>query len=489
MNKLSATIALILMQAASLYAQSNLGGIRGTITDPAGAAIPNAAISIVDEGTNAQVTVRSATDGVFAAPALRPVTYTLTVEASGFQKSILRGLKVDTAKLQSVDIVLRVGEVSTSVDVTAETPLLQTYTGAVTNTIDQKTITETPLNGRNTIELALLLPGAAGNAGSEISETFTNDPTPGRELSINGGRAGSTQFLADGANVTSVALSRMSISFSPDTIQEFSVQQANYSAQFAQAGAIVQQTTKSGTNEYRGTAYWYHRQKAFSATPFAAERVAALNYDARPPLRRQQLGITLGGPVEIPKLYSGKNRTFFFASYEPTRQLSSQPTATFLRMPTADELGGDFSKSLVYFRDNRGVVTTQPTALLYRQFNRAADGTLSLIQNPNFNPAAPAGVSNSRFLYGGTSQPGFELFNPNDPDPARRGRVLVDGRGQSFINPVAARIARDFFPAPNLTNPADVINQLGANYAYFRRTQYNDDRYTFRLDHRLNDHH
>ncbi|MBC7926673.1 MAG: TonB-dependent receptor, partial [Bryobacteraceae bacterium] len=119
----------------------------------------------------------------------------------------------------------------------------------------------------------------------------------------------------------------------------------------------------------------------------------------------------------------------------------------------------------------------------------AADGTLSLIQNPNFNPAAPAGVSNSRFLYGGTSQPGFELFNPNDPDPARRGRVLVDGRGQSFINPVAARIARDFFPAPNLTNPADVINQLGANYAYFRRTQYNDDRYTFRLDHRLNDHH
>jgi hypothetical protein len=470
-------------------AQSNFGGIRGTVTDPTGAIVPGVRVEIVDQGTNAKYVVTSAEDGTFSAPALRPVLYTVSVEAKGFQKAVVRDVKVDTAKLQSLDITLRPGEVTTTVDVSAEAPLLQTYTGAVTNTMDSRTIVEAPLNGRNTIELALLLPGAAGNAGTEISETFTNDPTPGRELSINGGRAGSAQFLADGANVTSLALSRMSISFTPDTIQEFSVQQANYSAQYAQAGAIIQQTTKSGTNELRGSAYWFHRQKAFTANPFNTARQAALNFDARPPLRRQQVGFTAGGPVVLPKIYDGRNKTFFFVSYEPTRQLSSLPTASSLRIPSELEMSGDFSRSLVYFRNAQGVITTQPTALLYRQFNRAADGTLSLLANPNFNPGLPIGVNNARYLYGGSRGPAFELFNPNDPDPARRGRVLVDATGRSYVNPVAARLLKELYPAPNISNSDEIANLLGANYIYFRRTEYNDDRYSIKLDHRINDHH
>lgn len=481
---------LTMVGAGTTAAQSNFGAIKGTVSDPSGAVIPGARVEIVDVGTNAKTVVTTREDGSYTAPALRPVFYDIAVEANGFQRSVLRGVKVDTAKLQTVDLTLRPGEVATSVDVSAEAPLLQTYTGAVTNTVDSRTIVEAPLNGRNTIELALMLPASAGNAGTEISETFTNDPTPGRELSINGGRMGSTQFLADGANVTSLALARMSISFSPDTIQEFSVQQANFSAQFSQAGgAIIQQTTKSGTNELRGSAYWFHRQKAFTANPFGTARQAALNYDARPPLRRQQLGFTVGGPVEIPKLYKGRNRTFFFASYEPTRQLSSVQSATTLRIPTEAEMNGDFSKSLVYFRSNTGVVTTQPTALLYRQFNRGSDGTLSLIPNPNFNPGQPVSINNARFMYGGAGTGIFELFNPNDPDPARRGRVLVDGTGRSYVNPVSARILKELFPAPNITDPGEIANLLGANYIYFRRTQYADDRYSIKIDHRVGDHH
>lgn len=479
----------LFMGCAVASAQSNFGGLRGTVTDASGATVPGAKVEILDQGTNARVNLTTAEDGTYSAPALRPVFYTVTVEAQGFQKSVYRDVKVDTAKLQSLDVVLKPGEVTTTVDVSAEAPLLQTYTGAVTNTMDSRTIVEAPLNGRNTIELALLLPGAAGNAGTEISETFTNDPTPGRELSINGGRVGSTQFMADGANVTSLALSRMSISFTPDTIQEFSVQQANYSAQYAQAGAIVQQTTKSGTNEVHGSVYWFHRQKAFTANPFNTARQAALNYDARPPLRRQQLGFTVGGPVEIPKVYRGKNRTFFFASYEPTRQLSSLPTSTSLRIPTEAEMRGDFSNTMVYFRNAQGVVTTQPTALLYRQFNKLADGALTLLNNPNFNAALAPSITNARYLYGGTNGPAFELFNPNDPNPARRGRVLVDGAGRSYVNPVAARILKELYPAPNITDAGEIANLLGANYIYFRRTEYADDRYSIKLDHRLNDHH
>lgn len=484
-SRLVVALLAAFMLSTSLTAQSNFGGLRGTVTDPSGAVVPDATVTITDAGTSARIVLKTTAEGIYAAPALRPVFYNITVEAKGFQKLTISDVKVDTAKLQTLDAVLKPGEVTTTVEVTGEAPLLQTYTGAHTNTVDQKTINEVPLNGRNTLELALMLPGASGGAGTEFSELTTNDPMPGRELSINGGRAGSTQFLADGANVTSLALSRMSISFTPDTIQEFSVQQANYSAQFAQAGAIIQQTTKSGTNQLRGSAYWFHRQKAFTATPFAAQRSPVTNYDARPPLRRQQLGATIGGPVVIPKIYDGRNRTFFFASYEPTRQLSSNPSGpTYSRVPTPDEIKGDFSKTLVYFRNTAGVVTTQQIAPLYRQFNRMADGTLTYIPNPNFNPALAPSVTNARFMYRG-----FEMFNPNDPDPARRGRVLVDATGRSYVNPISARIAEELYPTPNITNPNQIADLLGANYVYFRRTEYKDDRYTARIDHRINEAH
>jgi hypothetical protein len=484
MSRPFAAFALFFLLLPSLEAQSNFGEIRGQVLDAQGASVAAAAVRIRDVGTNQVQSVTTNSNGFYVAPSLRPVVYEVLVEAQGFQSAVVKDIKVDTARITTVDVRLSLGNVSEKVEVTSESPLLQTYSGAVTNTIDQKTMVDTPLNGRNTLQLALILPGVAGSAGTEISGFSTNETLPGRELSINGGRIGGTQFLADGANVTSVALARMSISFSPDTIQEFSVQQANYSAQFAQAGgAIIQQTTKSGSNELKGTAFWFHRQKAFSATPFNADRQPIFGNDARPPLRRQQLGGIIGGPVVLPKIYNGKDKTFFFFSYEPTRQLeSSAGGATFTRVPTEREMNGDFSQSLVYFRNAAtGAVRTEPYALLYRQFDRRADGTLAMIANPAFNPALPASITNTRYQVNG-----FQLFNPNDPDPARRGRVLVDAAGRSYVNPASLAIMKALYPAPNL-NFGDVANNPGANFAYFRQTNFKDDRYTTRIDHKLND--
>jgi hypothetical protein len=479
-------LVIFLLLAIPAKAQTNFGEVRGQVTDASGAAIPNAKVTIKDVGTNASVTVTTSGEGLYVASALRPVEYEITVEATGFQKTTVEKVKVDTAKISTVNISLKPGSLSESVTVSGEAPLLQTYTGTVTNTVDQKTIIDTPLNGRNTLQLALILPGAAGSPGTEFSEFFTNEPLPGRELSINGGRIGSTQFFADGGNVTSVALARMSISFSPDTIQEFSVQQSNYSAQYSQAGgAIIQQTTKSGTNQYRGSAFWFHRQKALTASPFDANRSATLNYDPRPPLRRQQLGVTFGGPVWIPKVYNGKDRTFFFVSYEPTRQLASNPGgATFARVPTEAEINGDLSKTLVYFRNADGSVRSEQIAPLYRQFVRQANGALALINNPGYNPALPASSTNPIYV-----NRGFTMFNPNDPDPTRRGRVLVDEQGRSYVSPISARLLRELYPAPNITSAGEIANNLGANYVFFRKNEYKDDRYTVRLDHRLTDKH
>lgn len=468
--------------SAPSYGQSNFGGLSGRVTDVSGGTLAKARIVIRNEGTNAKVSVETDAQGQYAVAGLAPVTYEVTAEFAGFQKTVVTRVKVDTSIVTTLDIVLKPGDVATSVEVSGEAPLVQTVQGALQQNVDQRTINELPLNGRNTLELSLTLPGVAGSAGTEFSEFTTNEPLPGRELSINGGRVGTTQFQADGANVTSIALGRMSISFSPDTIQEFTVQQANYSAQYAQAGgAIIQQTTKSGTNELHGTGFWFHRQKAFTATPFDSQRSAVTNFDNRPPLRRQQLGAVLTGPVWIPKLYNGKNRTFFMFSYEPTRQLSSNPGgATFMRTPTDAELGGDFSATRVYFRNADGSVRTEPMALLYNQFIRQADGALALRPNPNFNPNAAASATNFRYL-----NQGFPLFNANDPNPARRGRVLVDELGRSLVNPVAQRIARELFPAPNITDPGLVADLLGANYAFFRRTDFVDDRFTVKLDHNI----
>jgi len=473
---------LFTLVALTANAQSNFGSIRGTVRDASSAPVPGATVKITVTGTQRTITLITNDVGAYVAPALEPVYYDITAEAKGFKTTVINSVKVDTAREVGLDITLQIGSVSETVEVTAEAPLMQLVTGAVVQTVDQRTITEMPLNGRNTIALALVLPGATGSAGTEISELTTNEPLPGRELSINGGRMGSTQFFADGANVTSVALARMAISFTPDTIQEFSVQQSNYSAQYAQAGGgIIQQTTKSGSNELRGTLYWFHRQKAFTANPFGAQRQEVLNFDSRPPLRRQQVGITGGGPVVIPKVYNGKNKTFWYAAFEPTRQLASNPAGpSFVRVPTEDEINGDFSKSLVYSRQPDGRVVTQPTALLYNQFQRMNDGTLVQLPNPTYNPNLPVSVSNSRYAY-----QGFPLFNPNDPDPARRGRVLVDAAGRSYVNPVAQRILREFYPKPNITNPNAIADLLGANYVYFRKTEYRDDRWSVRLDHNL----
>ena len=466
------------------WGQSNLGGISGRVTDVSGGAVVKANVIIRNLGTNATLRLETNQEGQYLANGLPPVVYEVAVEAPGFQRTVVTGLKVDTARVSTADVVLKPGDVATSVEVTGETPLLQTVQGALQQNVDQRTINELPLNGRNTLELSLTLPGVAGSAGTEFSEFTTNEPVPGRELAINGGRVGTTQFQADGANVTSIALGRMSVSFSPDTIQEFTVQQANYSAQFAQAGgAIIQQTTKSGTNELHGTGFWFHRQRAFTANPFDTQRTPVTNFDNRPPLRRQQLGAVITGPVWLPKIYNGKNRTFFMFSYEPTRQLASNPGGpTNIRVPTEREIGGDFSQSQVYFRNADGSVRTEPWALLYNQFNRRADGALALRANPAYNPALPASASN--FMYQFRN---FPLFNPNDPDPLRRGRVLVDELGRSLVNPAAQRIARELYPAPNITDPRLVADLLGANYTYFRRTNYVDDRFTVKIDHNITD--
>jgi hypothetical protein len=333
--------------AASLFctaavAQTNKGGIAGTVSDRSGAVVPGATVTVTSIGTGETVRLTTSEKGSYSAPQLDPVEYRVTVEMSGFRKAVVPRVKVDTATTMTVNVRLDLGDLTSEVTVTAETPLINAESGTHGQTISERQIVEMPLNNRSVLDLALTVPNVSGAAGSEDPDLGSEIPTPGMNFFINGGRAGSTSILADGARNTGVGLGRAVVTFSPDTVQEFTVQTSNFSAEYGQTGGgVINMTTKSGTNEYRGVVGWYHRNPALNAAPFSTATVNRPTAN-----RRQNQGtFTLGGPVRIPEKlfggYDGHNRTFFYVAYEP-RSYYDATSPTNLLLPTEAMRRGDF---------------------------------------------------------------------------------------------------------------------------------------------------
>jgi Carboxypeptidase regulatory-like domain len=325
-------VAISAFGPTRIAAQTNKGAIDGTVTDDSGGVIPGATVTIVNLGTGETFHVTSSDRGTFSFPVLDPVEYRITVELQGFKPAVVKRVKVDTATTASVNVKLEVGALSDEVTVTAERPLLNTSSGTPGQTITERQIVEMPLNNRSVLDLALTAVNVSGAAGTEDPDLGSEIPTPGMNLFINGGRAGSTSILADGARNTGVGLGRAVVTFSPDTVQEFTVQTSNFSAEFGQTGGgVINMTTKSGTNEYRSLASWYHRNPALNAAPFTTATVNRPQSNRR----QHQVALTVGGPVR-------HNRTFFYLAYEPRYYYdASNPQNSLL--PTDAMRRGDFS--------------------------------------------------------------------------------------------------------------------------------------------------
>jgi hypothetical protein len=331
-----------LLSVLALSAQTNRGGITGTVFDSTGAAIPSATVTITNLGTNQKTVVKTSESGAYSAPSLDPVNYNITVEATGFSKKMVGPVKVDTAAIATVDVTLKAGQVTTELTISAEAPAVNTESGAVGTTVTSRQIQDIPLFNRSVLDLAMTQPNVMGDAGSENPGITSGATVPGFNLSINGGRPGSSTFLADGANNTGISYGRTMVSFTPETVQEFSVQTAAYSAEYSQTGGgVINITTKSGTNELHGTALWYNRNPAFAAAPFT---LATVNRPG-PTLKYNQVSLSAGGPVYVPKLYNGKNKTFWFFAYEPQwrRDILAQDALN----PTPAMLNGDFSNTVI----------------------------------------------------------------------------------------------------------------------------------------------
>lgn len=321
-------LVVCLIAAIPTVAQTFTGSILGSVHDSSGAIAPDAAVLIINTGTNATITVRSDASGNYAAPILPPGQYSVQVEVPGFKKFIRDGITLQVQQQARVDITLEVGAVTESVVVSADAELVEATTSSVGKVVDNRRIMELPLNTRNVYSLIYLTPGVTGNIGTVYNSL---------SYSVNGARQTMMDTLIDGVSASAPTVSGYSgISVFPsvDAIAEFKVQAGNYSAEFGRsAGSVLNVVYKSGTNDLHGSAYEFLRNSVLDANNFFDNKrgVELLSF------KRSQFGGMVSGPII-------KNKTFYMGSYEGLRQRSF--SSTLLSVPTALERQGDFSQTL-----------------------------------------------------------------------------------------------------------------------------------------------
>ena len=331
-------VAILALCATAVFAQTNRGSLSGTVSDQTQAVMPGVTVTITNLGTNEVRKVTTSANGSYSATNLEPVTYKVEAESKGFKKTVVDNAKVDTATDTTINIVLQTGSVDTEVTVSADATTLNTESGSLSSTVTEREIQDVPLLNRSVLDLALTLPNVSGDAGTENPALVGVTTCPGCNLSVGGGRPMSTLMMADGTNNTGVSLARTMVSFSPETVQEFTVQTSAFSAEYGNTGGgVINATTKSGTNEFHGTALWYNRNPDFAAAPFT---LASTNR-SQPTLKYNQFSLAAGGPVYIPKVYNGKNKTFWFGAFEPFYRRDHLDQ--FGLLPTDGMRAGDFS--------------------------------------------------------------------------------------------------------------------------------------------------
>jgi hypothetical protein len=391
--RLLVALSLLFVSAGAVLAQSDRGTITGTVSDPAGAVIPSAAVEARNTETGAVHPVASSATGNYTIPELPAGTYELSVTVPGFKKLIRPGLIIQAAQTIRVDAALEVGSATEAVTINAEAPLLKTESGELSNTIATETMDTLPLLSigsnssgiRNPFNIVALLPGAYYQPAP---------PFTGPQVIINGSPGGSETLLIEGMNGTNIVGQGANQQNQPgmDSIQEWTVQTSNYSAEFGQAGSSVMNVTmKSGTNQYHGSLYDYFQNEDLNAgQPFTNSGHGHL---LRPTLRQDDYGLTMGGPVRIPKLYNGRDKTFFFFSWEQFLRSQNFLPGAF-SVPTQAYRNGDFSAAIT------------------------AAGAKNLGTDPLNRPI----IANT-------------IYDPNTQHPAPNGQLVTDPFANNYIDP------------------------------------------------------
>jgi hypothetical protein len=291
--------------------------------------VPNARVTAADIERGVDYPTTTDAAGRYIFPTLPPATYSLTVEASGFQKATQPPFKLEVQQQATIDVALNVGMMTTSVEVTGQAPLLNVTSAALGQVVEQRLIQSVPNNGRNPLSLVALAPGIVGSTG-------------GVAFVSNGVRNNSSEVLMDGSALTSIEQNGgvTDVKYTPtaDAVEEVKIQTNFFSSEFGNTGGtVINMVSKSGTNDFHGVGYFYRRDAALNANNWFSNSRNSPLADSH----RNWLGGTLGGPVLIPKLYNGRNRTFFFVDTDYYNQASA--TTSTASVPTPQQLTGDFS--------------------------------------------------------------------------------------------------------------------------------------------------
>jgi hypothetical protein len=400
---------LSLLFSAVTFAQTDRGTITGTVVDASGAVVPGAKVEVTNTATELKVDTVTTSTGNYTVAALPAGTYDLTVDQTGFSKFQRTGINIQVAVTTRVDVTLTLGTATQSVQVSADTTILKTESAEQSSTISGKTVNDLPINFaigagaiRNPLSFVQLTPGA----------TMTGWNT----IQVNGLPAGSYRILFEGQESTNGLDARVSDETQPsvEAIQQFTLQTSNFAAEFGQVGGgLFNFTSKSGTNHIHGSAYAYVANEVFDAgMPLTDD---GTGHHVRPAVRRVDAGVSFGGPVYIPKVYNGKNRTFFFFNYEKyhDRENSYLGLGT---VPTLKMRSGDFSEILT----NRNLGTDFAGR--------------PILENTIYDPTTRTTDSSGRFI--------LNPF-PNNVIPTNR------------LDPVALKML-SYFPLP--TNPNSIVN-------------------------------
>ena len=428
-------------------AQNATGTLVGHVTDSSGAVIPNANVTVTNVDTGEAKILTTNEAGDYTAPLLKPGNYRVTVSAAAFNKETTSGIVLNADQTARVETALKVGGTTETVNVASDALNLDTDTGAVGDLISNVQIAELPLNGRNFQDLLFLTPGAVNNPGGEQSSyRLTISGSGTSSVSLGGSRGSSEGYTVDGTSVLDVGYDTPAFGLSLDDIAEFNVLTKSYSAAYGFSMNQVNITSKSGTNNYHGTVFEFLRNSAVDA-PFHGYNPTS---GGLPLLQQNQFGYALGGPVIIPHLYNGRNKTFFFANYEGFRQNTGGQAAP-ASVPLADEMNAKFDASVL----------------------------------GNFTTAQLGGASATLTQCGHTYHVGdpHPLFNPFDPSgcpfpAATDGSYTIPTGSISQLGKLVMRPGLYYPAGPNTTGPSIGVQ----NYLYPSKNIFDFDQQNYRID-------
>ncbi|HKS27656.1 MAG TPA: carboxypeptidase regulatory-like domain-containing protein [Pyrinomonadaceae bacterium] len=425
---------LISLSYSSIHtarAQAGEAVLTGEVHDQTGAAVEQAQLLLTQSATGKTFTSTTGESGVYTFTNLKPGFYTIAVEATGFKRTVREGIRLVTGERVRVDVLLEPGTVTESVIVNGDASLLRTETGSLGQVITSRKIVDIPLNGRNFLSLAALSPGVAQPPPTTAGPSFPR---------INGGRPRTNEYLFDGISVLQPEPGQVAFFPIPEAIQEFKVEVNSPPAEFGRFnGGVVNLTTRSGTNDFHGTAFEFFRNEALNARNLFAPKTAA--NPKKPVFRRNQFGFAAGGPII-------RNSTFFFGDYQGTRQLIGRVLTS--TVPTLLQQLGDFSASLgaPLFLTPSGTVTTT-----------AAGNTPITVTD-----------TNGSVIQARTGQ----IFRPGDRR-AYAGNLIPVGT----FDPVAAALLSRY-PSPTTTGAANNFSRVG-------NESQSQGQFDVRIDHRFSD--